>query len=84
MASFTATVGAATEIVLNGSASSDPEGDPLTYIWKDNGTEVGRGIVLTSTRARGQGPPSRASGEVQDPSGLSTATPRPDTHGETL
>jgi hypothetical protein len=73
-ASFTATVGA-TEIVLNGSASSDPEGDPLTYIWKDNGTEVGRGIVLRYEPAKGN---HSISLEVQDPSGLS-ATQGPTT-----
>jgi hypothetical protein len=44
-AAFTATAGAG-EIVLNGSTSGDPEGDPLTYIWKDNGTEIGSGIVF--------------------------------------
>jgi hypothetical protein len=73
-ASFTATVGA-TEIVLNGSASSDPEGQPLTYIWKDNGTEVGRGIVLRYQPAKGNHPISL---EVQDSSGLS-ATQGPTT-----
>jgi hypothetical protein len=44
-AAFTATPGAG-EIVLNGSTSADPEGDPLTYIWKDNGTVIGSGIVF--------------------------------------
>jgi hypothetical protein len=44
-AAFTATAGAG-EIVLNGSTSADPEGDPLTYIWKDNGNEIGDGIVF--------------------------------------
>jgi hypothetical protein len=44
-AAFTATAGAG-EIVLNGSTSADPEGDPLTYIWKDNGTVIGTGIVF--------------------------------------
>jgi hypothetical protein len=73
-ASFTATVGAA-EIILNGSASSDPEGDPLTYIWKDNGTEVGRGIVLRYQPAKGS---HSISLDVQDPSGLS-ATQGPTT-----
>jgi len=67
-ASFTATVGA-TEIVLNASSSSDPEGDPLIYIWRDNGTEVGRGIVLRYRPAKGNHPISL---EVQDSSGLSS------------
>ena len=73
-ASFTATVGA-TEIVLNGSASSDPEGNPLTYIWKDNGTEVGRGIVLRYQPAKGS---HSISLEVQDSSCLA-ATQGPTT-----
>jgi len=67
-ASFTASAGA-TEIILNGSASSDPEGDPLTYIWKDNGTEIGRGIVLKYKPAKGMHPITL---EVQDPAGLSS------------
>ena len=73
-ASFTATVGA-TEIVLNASSSSDPEGDPLTYIWRDSGTEVGRGIVLRYRPAKGN---HSISLEVQDSSGLS-ATQGPTT-----
>jgi PKD domain len=60
---------------LNGSASSDPEGNPLTYIWKDNGTEVGRGIVLRYQPAKGN---HSISLEVQDSSGLS-ATQGPTT-----
>jgi type II secretory pathway component PulJ len=70
VASFTATAGA-TEIVLNASASTDPEGDPLTYIWKDNGTEIGRGIVVKYKPARGPHPISL---EVQDPAGLSATS----------
>jgi Tfp pilus assembly protein PilV len=34
-------------IVLNGSASSDPEGDDLDYDWYVNGTKAGTGVVLS-------------------------------------
>jgi len=73
-ASFTATVGA-TEIVLNGSASSDPEGDPLTYVWKNGSTEIGRGVVLKWKPAKGSYPITL---QVLDPAGL-TATAGPTT-----
>lgn len=36
-------------LVLNGSASVDPEGDPLRYVWFDGATEVGTGITFTYT-----------------------------------
>ncbi len=36
-------------LVLNGSASTDPEGDPLRYVWYDGATEVGRGITFSYT-----------------------------------
>ena len=73
-ASFTATAGA-TEIVLNGSASSDPEGDPLTYVWKNGSTEIGRGVVLKWKPAKGT---YSISLQVLDPAGL-TATAGPTT-----
>ena len=45
-AAFTATR-TAQGIVLNGSASSDPEGESLSYVWFDGTTKVGTGIVFT-------------------------------------
>jgi len=45
-ASFTATP-SAQGIVLNGSASLDPEGEPLTYVWYDGATKIGSGITYT-------------------------------------
>ena len=45
-AAFTATR-TAQGIVLNGSASSDPEGESLNYVWFDGSTKVGTGIVFT-------------------------------------
>lgn len=45
-AAFTATP-TAQGILLNGSISSDPEGEPLAYEWYDGGVQVGTGIVFT-------------------------------------
>jgi len=36
-------------LVLNGSASFDPEGDPLRYAWYDGTTQIGTGITYTYT-----------------------------------
>ncbi len=46
LAGFTATR-TAQGIVLNGSASADPEGESLSYVWFDGSTKVGTGIVFT-------------------------------------
>ena len=51
-ASFSATT-TAQGIVLNGSASLDPEGQPPRYQWYDNGTLVGTGITFTYAAAAG-------------------------------
>lgn len=45
-AMFTATV-TAEGVLLNGSASHDPEGQPLRYEWYSGDTRVGTGIVFT-------------------------------------
>jgi type II secretory pathway pseudopilin PulG len=42
---FTPTV-VGSGILLNGSASADPEGETLDYTWTDNGTVVGSGITF--------------------------------------
>jgi type II secretory pathway pseudopilin PulG len=44
--SFTATVTSSTHILLNGSSSTDPEAEALTYVWYDNGVKVGTGVSL--------------------------------------
>lgn len=59
--------------VLNGSASSDPEGDTLQYTWKDGATQIGTGITFTWTGV--------ATGShsltltVSDPTGLTGTSP---------
>ncbi|HEX6391488.1 MAG TPA: prepilin-type N-terminal cleavage/methylation domain-containing protein [Solirubrobacteraceae bacterium] len=46
LAAFTATPTGSRHVLLNGSVSSDPEGEPLSYTWYDGGTAVGSGITL--------------------------------------
>lgn len=58
-------------IVLNASASADPEGQSLTYTWLDGGTAVGTGVTLTYKVNTGT--THNLSVRVSDPAGL-TAT----------
>ena len=44
-AAFTATITGNGHVLLNGSPSSDPEGQPLTYTWYDGATQVGTGVT---------------------------------------
>lgn len=48
-AAFSADTTVRGKIVLNGASSSDPEGDPLTYVWYDGETKVGEGIRFDYT-----------------------------------
>ena len=56
-APLTASVKATTKngaiVQLDGSGSSDPEKDPLTYIWKDNDKIIGEGAMLQAALAVG-------------------------------
>jgi hypothetical protein len=45
-ASFQWTQGGNHHVLLNGSTSADPEGEQLTYTWKDGSTKIGDGIVF--------------------------------------
>lgn len=73
-ASFTAAA-SGSQIVLNGSQSSDPEGRALEYFWYDNGgaQPVGEGIVLNYTPPQ----PGQHSMtlKVRDPAGLEHTAP---------
>jgi len=55
--------------VLNGSASADPEGDPLRYTWFDGTTQVGTGITFNYT-GLSAGSSHQLRLEVADPAGL--------------
>ena len=70
---FTAAPAGVRHLVLNGSTSSDPEGDPLTYFWFVNGVEVGRGLIHDYAAPAGGEYEIRL--DVQDPSGLLARSP---------
>ncbi|MCW3013249.1 MAG: hypothetical protein JWO02_341 [Solirubrobacterales bacterium] len=55
-------------IVLNASASVDPEGQPLTYTWLDGATVVASGVTATYKVTTGTA--HALSLQVQDPAGL--------------
>ncbi len=69
-ASFTA-VATAQGIVLNASASSDPEGQPLLYTWSEGSQVVATGVTATYPAASGT---HAIRLEVQDPAGLTSTT----------
>lgn len=73
VAAFTATITGNGHVLLNGSPSSDPEGQPLTYTWYDGATEVGSGITydyLAPTTGQ-----RSLSLKVSDPGGLHADAP---------
>ena len=65
---FTAAAAGVRHVLLNGSTSSDPEGDPLDYYWFVNGVEVGRGLIFDYAAPAGGTYEVRL--DVRDPSGL--------------
>jgi type II secretory pathway component PulJ len=48
-AAFTATATGSQHVLLNGSASADPEGSSLTFTWLDGATQIGTGQTCTCT-----------------------------------
>jgi type II secretory pathway component PulJ len=70
VASFTYTVTGSRHIVLNASASSDPENQSLTYTWKDGSTTIdGTGQTVDYPTTSGS---HSITLTVKDPGGLST------------
>ena len=65
---FTAAPTGVRHVLLNGSTSSDPEGDLLNYFWFVNGVEVGRGLIYDYAAPAGGSYELRL--DVRDPSGL--------------
>ncbi len=61
-------------LVLNGSASADPEGDPLRYTWFDGTTQVGTGITFTYSPLTA-GSVHQLHLEVTDPANLVGVSP---------
>ena len=54
-ATYFAPTGSATAaIALNGTGSSDPDGDPITYAWFDGATQIATGQQVTVQLAPGQ------------------------------
>lgn len=70
---FTAASAGVRHILLNGSTSSDPEGDPLEYLWFVNGTEVGTGLIFDYAAPAGGTYEVRL--DVRDTSGLLGRSP---------
>jgi type II secretory pathway pseudopilin PulG len=72
-AAFTWTATGNRHVLLNGTTSSDPDGDPLAVRWYDGATLIGKGTTLDYT-APSTGARS-ISLTVTDPSGLTSSAP---------
>jgi type II secretory pathway pseudopilin PulG len=73
VASFTATPTGSQHVLLNASASSDPDGDDLTYTWYDGSTQIGTGVLFDyASPTTGS---HNLSVTVTDPAGLSNSAP---------
>lgn len=65
---FSAAAVGVRHVLLNGSGSSDPEGDSLDYIWYVNGAQVGHGLIFDYAAPVAGTYVIRL--DVRDPSGL--------------
>jgi prepilin-type N-terminal cleavage/methylation domain-containing protein len=75
VAAFTATATGGRHVLLNGSTSFDPDGQPLTYAWYDGTTAIGAGI--TSDYVAPTAGAHTLTLKVTDPGGLvGDATPQ--------
>jgi probable HAF family extracellular repeat protein len=61
--------GASTAVMLDGSGSSDPDSDSLTYSWTENGTEIATGATPSLNLCPGT---HRFTLTVTDPEGLTS------------
>ena len=43
----------AATVILDGSQSTDADGDPLEYVWQEGGSIIGAGVVVSATLAPG-------------------------------
>lgn len=65
------TVNCPGEVTLDGSSSSDPNGDPLTFTWSQGGTVLGTNAILMTSLPFGT---SAVTLKVIDPCGASSET----------
>jgi prepilin-type N-terminal cleavage/methylation domain-containing protein len=72
VAGFTGTPTGSSHVLLNASASSDPDGDTLTYTWYDGSTAIGTGAVFDYSA--GTTGSHSISVKVTDTGGLSTTS----------
>jgi type II secretory pathway pseudopilin PulG len=75
ISAFTKAVSGTTAIVLNGSASYDPEGQGLRYVWWDNGAKINNGDGITYTYPVTAGSTHALQLRVFDPAGLEGDSP---------
>ncbi len=73
-ASLEATEADGVQVQLNGSASTDPEHNNLTYLWKVNGQEVGQGAILNLKLGIGAQVITLSVSDDRDGTGTATAT----------
>ena len=72
VALFSATPAGVRHVLLNATASYDPEGQPLDVVWRDGATQVGTGLIFDYyAQTAGQ---HDITVQVSDPSGLSAST----------
>jgi hypothetical protein len=73
VAAFSATSIGSQHVLLNASASTDGDGDDLTYTWYDGSTQIGSGVIFDyASPTTGS---HNLSVTVTDPSGLSNTSP---------
>ncbi len=51
---FVASKGSLTPVILDGSQSYDPDEDPLTFVWKENGNTIAQGKIASVNLSNGK------------------------------